>query len=870
MGIPRRVQELWGAYNNIEPNNFNRRFIDTKSGRFDASRFNTLSTLDSSYNVDAFDSLGNTIRARVLGVVSVIPSRLRFPDLYERTATVLNDGSGAGVQEHYVFSLRSEFDFHIRNPDNMGSTEASVNAALMNGVAISNVPSVQFGPVGAGDIVEVYLPNKNSYTGARVVGVTIRNNVNALSEFAQIQGRASGVFTSLANAVGGAFGGLFGGLGGAGGGLAGTFDPNVGIGNYELDPNDPTRSLYLTSLWVEEEREYGWRGTSSDEGRKRYNNPYGSDLAIFKPNGQSSFEIPSINDRPESVEQVLAAFPGLREKSESIHPGRLLRNFIKWCTTDDDQGGGRGRRDLPWRDGTKDTDEIYDEVMNQIWANDKQRYLTSNDPGSRAVGWFREWRRAPVKERRWPPGSRSTINTGVELSRIFHGHRGEATVDPFYNGGYLPDDFGNQYCAYICWDAWAQALGEMGLRQIIGHPDVRVLNADRSDWIDGEARDLYKGDRRRTRYRKYQTNGGISKGFAWALINDFSLARRLHLQDAAAEAVGERIDPSRFGPDAYFPIMDLPYERWGQHRWMTTRLQFNQILKSGLGTGSPIEKYLVSVEPDEELRTSVGLSDSLPGGLRPGDIMGRCRNSVPYNELSEFNKENMKYIGFDPETIDMFPIFFTSDRDPGQGRRSDCLLGGETTDWIRELGLFSTSRGHAEMVVYVWGDGIVWQVGGNTGAGGSAVGGNLFESMFRVDNPNFNTKDNTCLKIGGTESPYGPIINPFTGEDLGIITIEMTRKGRVLGYCRPQWGCPAEGPTQGAPWPALIPGAVPPPVDGPVIPPVVPGEGSDEPPSPDVPGEGSDETPSPDVPGGGSDETPSPDVPGGGSDEPLP
>jgi hypothetical protein len=834
MGIPRRVQELWGAYNNIEPNNINRRFIDTKSGRFDASRFNTLSTLDSSYNVDAFDSLGNTIRARVLGVVSVIPSRLRFPDLYERTATVLNDGSGAGVQEHYIFSLRSEFDFHIRNPDNMGSTEASVNAALMNGVAISNVPSAQFGPVGAGDIVEVYLPNKNSYTGARVVGVTIRNNVNALSVFErEILRSASGPFASLANAVGGLFGGFGAGI--AGGGIAGTFDPNVGIGNYELDPNDPTRSLYLTSLWVDEEREYGWRGTSS-RGRKRYNNPYGSDLAIFKPDGQYSFEIPSINDRPESVEQVLAAFPGLREKSESIHPGRLLRNFIKWCTTDDDQGGGRGVRDLDWRDGgTKDTDEIYDEVMNQIWANDKQRYLTSNDPGSRAVGWFREWRRAPVKERVWPPGSRSTINTGVELSRIFHGHEGGPTPDPVYDGGRLEDGFSNQYCCYICWDAWAQALGEMGLRQLIGHPDLRVLNSDRSDWIDRDARELYDN-------KTYQTVGGISRGFAWALINDFSIARRLHVGDETAEPMRVKFNPSRFGQDEYFPIMPLEYERWGQHRWMTTRLQFNQILKSGLGTGSPIEKYLGSVEDgDLELINSVGLSDSLPGGLRPGDIMGRCRFSTTYDQLDDFNKENMKYIGFDPETTDMFPVFASGNSDPGTGNRRKCLYSGETTDWIREFGLTNASSGHAEMVVYVWGDGIVWQVGGNTSAGGSAVGGNLFESMFRVDNPNFNTKDNTCLKIGGDDSPYGPIINPFTGDDLGSITIEMSRKGRVLGYCRPQWGCPADGPTQGAPWPALIPGAVPPPVDGPVVPPVEPGGGSDEPPSPDVPGGGSDE-----------------------------
>jgi len=130
----------------------------------------------------------------------------------------------------------------------------------------------------------------------------------------------------------------------------------------------------------------------------------------------------------------------------------------------------------------------------------------------------------------------------------------------------------------------------------------------------------------------------------------------------------------------------------------------------------------------------------------------------------------------------------------------------------------------------VWGDGIVWQVGGNTGAGGSAVGGNLFESMFRIDNPNFNTKDNTCLIIGGPDSPYGPIINPITGEEVmsddgttpATILIDVERKGRVQGYLRPQWGCPVDGPLQGTPYPAAIPGIPPPPVSGPVIPSVIP------------------------------------------------
>ena len=806
MGIPRRVQELWGAYNKIESNSFSRRILDTRAGRLDASRSNYLSTLDSAYSIDALASLGNTIRARVLGVVSVIPSRTRFPDIYERTVEAL--GGTAKVEQHYIFSLRSELDFLIRNPDNEESSTSAVNTALMNGTAISNVPSAQFGPVGTGDIVEVYLPNNNSYRGARVVGVTIRNNVAALESFGAILAAASGPFAALAGA-GGAMGGVMGAMGGvAGGGVMGGFDPNVGLGNYEVDPNDPTRSLYLSSLWVEEEREHGYLG-SSGKGKKRYNNPYGSASVTFKPAGQSAYTIPSINDQMPA-EDVLSSYPGLRDEwaSSGIHPGRLLRNFIKWCSED-----GRSE-DIVWRDGeTKRGRQIYDEVMNQIWENDKLGYLTSNDPGTRAVGWFRDWRRAPVKERRWRYGDNPderSINIGIELRRIFHGHSSSPPADPGVTPGapwpHREGGSGNQYCAYICWDAWAQALGELGLRLLKSHPHEALMNPEKTDFLDRRGRDLL-GD-----HDDYATTGGANEGVLWNKASNFAISRNLHL--GIPDSRQAQIEPWS-DPDWYFPIMPLEYKNWGQHRWMTSRLQFNKLLKSQT-FGSSVEKYFETVETGDPELLDLGSSEfAMAGGLRPGDIMGRTRETKTIDQLTSFDRENLKYIGFDPEKIDIFPKFASS------GGPRDCLYGGNTT-WARELEVQNSSKGHAEMVVYVWGDGIVWQVGGNTSAGGSAQGGSLFESMFRIDNPNFNTKDNSCLIIGGDESPYGKIINPMTGDDLGTMSIDVERKGRVQGYIRPQWGCPKDGPVVGAPYPALVPGAPPPAVSGPVIPPIVP------------------------------------------------
>lgn len=809
MGIPRRVQELWGAYNNIEPNSFNRRILDTKAGRFNASRSNFLNTIDSSYNIDSLASLGNTIRARVLGVTSVIPSRSRFPDLYERTTEALNDGSGGTVEEHYIFSLRSEFDFHIRNPDSMESIQASVNAALMNGVAISNVPSVQFGPVGAGDIVEVYLPNKNSYTGARVIGVTIRNNVNALQDFAAIAAQASGPFASLAyGAAGGAVA-----LGGGGIGIMGGFDPNIGLGNYEVDPNDGTRSLYLSSLWVEEQRSRGWKGEGS-AGRKRYNNPYGSTRAIFKPDGPTAYGIPSINDQEtlESRNNILDAFPGLRlayandslglgSETEGIHPGRLLRNFIKWCAENDDE-------DIAWRDGeTKKGSGIYTQVMQEIWANDKENYITSNDPGTRAVGWFREWNRAPVKERLWPrnpPTDRMRqINIGVELRRIFHGHSSNPPADPAYTPPHiLPADFSNQYCAYICWDAWAQALGEMGLRLIYLHPNERLLKEDKSDYIDNDAKRRYEEK------TKEIDSGSANRPQSMNRCDVYTISRNLHM--GLDEPRRAQFEPWN-DPERYFPIQNLPYHLWGQTRNFITSYQFNQLLLNKTLPDSTIAKYLVGIQAPDPLlleqvygRPGAG-TNPLPGGLMPGDIMSRARDTLTRDQLGATAAAEMKFIGFDPDLTDKFP----------DQHRTNALAS--ESQWAKDLEYYAvpTAGGHAEMVVYVWGDGLVWQVGGNTGSGGSETGRGLYEDMIRGDNPLFLTKDNSCLIIGGPESPYGRIINPITGEEVknadgthATVELSFETKGRIFGYLRPQWGCEVDGPYgETVPYPSLIPGA---------------------------------------------------------------
>ena len=818
MGIPRRVQELWGAYNKIEPNSFSRRILDTRAGRLDASRSNFLSTLDSAYSIDALASLGNTIRARVLGVVSVVPSRARFPDIYERTVEAL--GGTAKVEQHYIFSLRSELDFLIRNPDNEKSSTSAVNAALMNGTAISNVPSAQFGPVGTGDIVEVYLPNNNSYRGARVVGVTIRNNVAALESFADILAAASGPFAALAGAGGGFAGGVA--LGGAGVGIMGGFNPNVGLGNYETDPNDDTRSLYLSSLWVEEQRAYGYKGNSS-KGRKRYNNPYGSTRAIFKTDGPTAYGVPSINDQetPESRNNILDAFPGLRlayadaslglgSEADGIHPGRLIRNFIKWCAENEDE-------DIAWRDTEllptlRRGGQIYDQMMQGIWANDKENYITSNDPGTRAVGWFREWNRAPVRERRWPrnpPTDRMrNINIGVELRRIFHGHTSNPPADPAYPPGILDetpsDPFSNQYCAYICWDAWAQALGEMGLRLIYLHPNEKLLKEDKSDYIDNDAKRRYRDGNTET-----MEGGSANRPQSQNRCDDYTISRNLHM--GLEEPRRAQFEPWN-DPDRYFPIQNLPYHHWGQTRNLITSYQFNQLLIGRSKSNEPqIAKYLEGIqEPDALLSEQVygrpgAETNPLHGGLMPGDIMSRARDTLTRDQLGATAAAQMKFIGFDPDLTDKFP-----------DQHQTNALASES-QWAKDLEYYAVPEegGHAEMVVYVWGDGLVWQVGGNTGSGGSEAGRGLYEDMVRGDNPLFLTKDNSCLIIGGPESPYGRIINPITGEEVknadgthATVELSFETKGRIFGYLRPQWGCEVDGPYgEEIPYPSLIPGA---------------------------------------------------------------
>jgi hypothetical protein len=84
------------------------------------------------------------------------------------------------VPEYFLFFLEMEIDSFL--PDASSVEDPSTRAKLMSskGRAISQVPAAEFGPVGAGDIVRVYLPHQNSYNGAEVVGVSVRNSLEPI------------------------------------------------------------------------------------------------------------------------------------------------------------------------------------------------------------------------------------------------------------------------------------------------------------------------------------------------------------------------------------------------------------------------------------------------------------------------------------------------------------------------------------------------------------------------------------------------------------------------------------------------------------------------------------------------------------------
>jgi hypothetical protein len=135
--------------------------------------------LENSYTVDSLSRFGNTFNARVIAVTTGPPARHQYPDLYSNSTKVTN--GRVEVPEYYICVLTDETDDFTPDPDEFcANAQSYVSLSMMKGSAISEKPlSETLEPIGAGDIVEVYKPNQNSWNGARIKKVVVRNNFNA-------------------------------------------------------------------------------------------------------------------------------------------------------------------------------------------------------------------------------------------------------------------------------------------------------------------------------------------------------------------------------------------------------------------------------------------------------------------------------------------------------------------------------------------------------------------------------------------------------------------------------------------------------------------------------------------------------------------
>lgn len=194
----RRGLERFGSLNNIRSNSYRERTLDLRNGMGSISTINFKNTLETGYARDSLSSFGNTFRARVLGVTTGVPSKQRYPEIF---SSILEESSGNKVvKDYFLFFLRMEFDYFTPNPDDYCETaQQYAELASMQGKAISRVPADEFEPVGPGDIVEVYLPNQNSYDGALVSKVVIRNSADPLVP------TGGGIFQNVFNTTSRAF-----------------------------------------------------------------------------------------------------------------------------------------------------------------------------------------------------------------------------------------------------------------------------------------------------------------------------------------------------------------------------------------------------------------------------------------------------------------------------------------------------------------------------------------------------------------------------------------------------------------------------------------------------------------------------------------
>lgn len=175
----RRTRERFGSLNNLRSNPFSNKekILDITQGVIDPFAQIAQSVLDNSYTVDSLSRFGNTFNARVLAVTVGKPARHQYPDLYSNSTTTSATGV-IEIPEYYICVLRDETDHFTPNPDDFSTnSESYVALAMMQGSAISDKPVAEtLEPFGEGDIVEVYKPNQNSWNGARVKKVIVRNN----------------------------------------------------------------------------------------------------------------------------------------------------------------------------------------------------------------------------------------------------------------------------------------------------------------------------------------------------------------------------------------------------------------------------------------------------------------------------------------------------------------------------------------------------------------------------------------------------------------------------------------------------------------------------------------------------------------------
>jgi hypothetical protein len=173
---PRRQRpERFGSYNDLSPNPYSNseRILDVRNGVLDPYTQIAQSILQNSYGTDTLSSFGNTFRAKILGVAGGRPARHLYPGLYASTVNTPEE-----MPEYFIFSLRDESDQFAPDPSSYAnSPEQHVNMMGLQGNAISEKPvNETIESFGRGDIVEVYKPEQNSWNGAVVRKVVVRNN----------------------------------------------------------------------------------------------------------------------------------------------------------------------------------------------------------------------------------------------------------------------------------------------------------------------------------------------------------------------------------------------------------------------------------------------------------------------------------------------------------------------------------------------------------------------------------------------------------------------------------------------------------------------------------------------------------------------